>query len=90
MRDTEREAETQAEGEAGSLWGARCGTRSQDPRSRPELKADAQPLSHPGVPTSLLILMSFPYFYLRVISLFVCWIYFPEVMNFHEDDENSC
>ena len=28
MRDTQREAETQAEGEAGSLWGARCGTRS--------------------------------------------------------------
>ena len=26
MRDTEREAETQAEGEAGSVQGARCGT----------------------------------------------------------------
>ena len=26
MRDTEREAETQAEGEAGSPWGAQCGT----------------------------------------------------------------
>ena len=25
-RHTQREAETQAEGEAGSLWGARCGT----------------------------------------------------------------
>ena len=32
MRDTEREAETQAEGEKGSLQGARCGTQSQDPR----------------------------------------------------------
>ena len=31
MRDTHREAETQAEGEAGSLQGARHGTRSQDP-----------------------------------------------------------
>ena len=32
MRDTHthREAETQAEGEAGSMQGARCGTRSQD------------------------------------------------------------
>ena len=49
MRDTHREAETQAEGEAASLWGARCGT---DPRilgSQPEGKAVAQPLSHPGV-----------------------------------------
>ena len=27
MRDTEREAETQAEGETGFPWGARCGTR---------------------------------------------------------------
>ena len=31
MRDTQREAETQAEGEAGSLQGAQCGTPSQDP-----------------------------------------------------------
>ena len=30
MTDTERGAETQAEGEAGSLRGARGGTRSQD------------------------------------------------------------
>ena len=30
MTDTEREAETQAEGEAGSLRGVRCGTPSQD------------------------------------------------------------
>ena len=35
MRDTEREAETQAEGEAGSLWGAGCGTQSYDPRIMP-------------------------------------------------------
>ena len=39
MRDTQREADTQAEGEAGS--GA--------PGSRPEPKADAQPLCHPDV-----------------------------------------
>ena len=31
MRDTEREAETQAEeGEAGSMQGAQCGTGSQE------------------------------------------------------------
>ena len=50
MRDTYREeAETQAEGEAGSMQGARCGTPSRTP-GIPEPKADAQPLSHPGVP----------------------------------------
>ena len=30
MRDTEREVETPAEGQAGSLRGAQCWTRSQD------------------------------------------------------------
>ena len=49
-RVREKEAETQAEGEAGSTQGARCGTRSRDSGSRPGPKADAQPLSHPGVP----------------------------------------
>ena len=50
-RHTKREAETQAEGEAGSMQGARCGTRSRIPVSYPEPKADAQPPSHPGVPS---------------------------------------
>ena len=54
MRDTERQAETQAEGEADSSWGAQWETRSQDSGSRLEMKADAQPLSHPGVPRSVL------------------------------------
>ena len=53
MREREREAETQAKGEAGSMKGARCGTRSWIPGSHPETKADAQPLSHPGVPCIL-------------------------------------
>ena len=35
MRDTQREAETQAEGEADSSQGARCGTRSPDPGIMP-------------------------------------------------------
>ena len=50
MRDTEREreAETQAEGEEGALQGARCGTRSRDPRVMPWAKGGAKPLSHPG------------------------------------------
>ena len=54
MRDTQREAETQgeaetqAEGEAISLQGARCGLDPRTLGSPSELKADAQPLSHPG------------------------------------------
>ena len=48
MRDPEREAETQAEGEAGSLHGARWGLDPGTLGSRPKPKADAQPLSHPG------------------------------------------
>ena len=57
MRDTEREAETQTKGEAGSPWGAGCRTRSQDPGITPEPKADAQPLSHPGIPVVLNIML---------------------------------
>ena len=52
-REREREGETQAEGEAGSMQGAQRGTLGLDPGtpgSRPGLKADVQPLSHPGVP----------------------------------------
>ena len=41
MRDTQREAGTQAEGEAGSPQGAQCGTQSPDLGSHPEPKADA-------------------------------------------------
>ena len=48
MRDTE--AETQAEGEAGSMWGADVGLDPRTPGPRPEPKAGAPLLSHPGVP----------------------------------------
>ena len=64
MRDTEREAETKAEGEAGSMQGAGCGTHPRTPGSQPdpevmsewlsEPKADTQPLSHPGTPKLIL------------------------------------
>ena len=53
MRDTEREAETQAEGEAGSLQEP---DGRLDPRtmgSGPEPKADTQPLRLPGCPRHL-------------------------------------
>ena len=40
---------TQAEGEAGSLWGPNVELHPRTPASRPEPMADAQPLSHPGV-----------------------------------------
>ena len=49
MRDTEREAETQAEGEAGSMQGAHVGLDPRTPGSCPEPKADTQPLSPAGV-----------------------------------------
>ena len=46
-REKEREAETQAEGEASPMQGARCWTPSQDSRISPCAKAR---LSHPGIP----------------------------------------
>ena len=53
MRDTEREAETQAEGEAGSVQGARCWTQSLVSRITPWAEGGAKPLSHLGCPISL-------------------------------------
>ena len=49
MRDSEREAETGAEGEAGSPWGAQYKTQSQDLGSRPEQKVtlNAEPPRSP-------------------------------------------
>ncbi|CAK7306681.1 hypothetical protein VULLAG_LOCUS12721 [Vulpes lagopus] len=45
MRDTQREAETQAEGEAGPMQGARSGTRSRDSRIMPWAEGGTKPLS---------------------------------------------
>ena len=50
MRDMQREAETQTEGETGSLWKPDMGLDPGALGSQPELKADAQPLNHPGAP----------------------------------------
>ena len=52
----ERERGRDIEGEAGSLQGAPCGAQSWTLGSHPELKADAQPLSHPGIPSGDLFL----------------------------------
>ena len=48
--ETQREAETQAEGEAGSMQGPRCGTRSRVSRITPQAKGGAKLLSHWGCP----------------------------------------
>ena len=52
----EREAETQAEGEAGSMHREPdVGFDPGSPGSRPGPKAGAKPLRHPGIPISLII-----------------------------------
>ena len=50
MRDTERDPETQAEGEGASYGEPKAGLDPRTPGSRPELKAGTQPLSPPGTP----------------------------------------
>ena len=47
-RHTHTEAETQLEGEVGSMQEPDAGLDPGTPGSPPEPKADAQPLSHPG------------------------------------------
>ena len=50
----EREAETQAEGEAGSMQGARCGIRSQVSRIAPWAKGRRQTAAPPRDPSHYL------------------------------------
>ena len=58
MRDREREAETQAEGEAGSMYREPdVGFDPGSPGLRPGPKAGAKPLRHPGIPWKLLKLI---------------------------------
>ena len=52
-RHRQREAETQAEGEAGPLQGVRCGTPSQVSRITPWAEGGTKQLSHPGCPRLL-------------------------------------
>ena len=54
--EREREAETQAEGEAGSMHREPdVGFDPRSPGSRPAPKAGAKPLRHPGIPNSRLL-----------------------------------
>ena len=55
MRDREREPQTQAEEEAGSMQGVRCGTPSWDPRITPQAAGGANPLRHRGCPTNKIL-----------------------------------
>ena len=62
MRDTQREADIEAEGEAGSSWEPDAGLNRRTPGLRPKPKTDTQLLSHPGVPKTLIksIVVLFP------------------------------
>ena len=60
MRDTERESER--EGEAGPMQGARCRLHPGSPASRPGPEAGAKPLSHPEIPSPFLKLQVGTYF----------------------------
>ena len=51
VTEREREAETQAEEEAGSMhWEPDVGFDPGSPGSRPGPKTGAKPLRHPGIP----------------------------------------
>ena len=50
MIEREREAETQAEGEAGSMLEPDAGLNPGTPGSHPGPKAGKKPLSHPRIP----------------------------------------
>ena len=56
VTEREREAETQAEGETGSMhWEPNVGFDPGSPGSCPGPKAGAKPLRHPGIPNILFL-----------------------------------
>ena len=58
MIEREREAETQAEGEAGSMhWEPDVGFDPGSPGSRPRPKAGAKPLRRLGIPTPFVLIL---------------------------------
>ena len=61
-RERERSAETQAKGEAGSMQGARRGTRSWVSRIRPWAEDGAKSPSHLGCPKMIVF-----YFFLNIL-----------------------
>ena len=76
--EREREAETQAEGEAGSMHREPdVGLDPGSPGSRPRPKAGAKPLRHPGIPSS----SKFSHLYATntvKFSVFFIFIFFPK------------
>ena len=65
VTEREREAETQAEGEAGSMHREPdMGFDPVSPGSHPGPKAGAKPLRHPGIPTYFLNMCSNHFFFL--------------------------
>ena len=54
MRDTHTEEETQAEGEAGAMQGAQCGTQSHDSRNTPWAKGKCSTAVPPKCPKTSL------------------------------------
>ena len=70
----EREAETQAEGEAGSMHREPdVGFDPESPGSRPGPKAGAKPLRHPGIPGSVFC----ENFYVYIHEILVYSLFFP-------------
>ena len=59
MRGTEREAETQAEGEAGSIQGARCGTGSRDSGIMPWAEGRCSTAEPPRWPSKSIFWISY-------------------------------
>ena len=69
VTEREREAETQAEGEAGSMhWDPDVGFDPGSPGSRPGPKAGAKPLRHPGIPHFQVETLARSYFHLTFLQ----------------------
>ena len=77
MRDTHRERQRHRQREKQAPYGEpNVGLDPRTPGSCPKLKAEAQPLSHPGVPMILIVKEKYQNIYIKI--LYICiqvWIY---------------
>ena len=81
MRDTQRKAETQAEGEAGSLRGAQCGIWSWDPRVMPWAEGRRSTTEHPRLQylwhTCVFYTYNYLYIYMYTHSVYIERVFQP-------------
>ena len=81
MRETEREA--------GSMQGARCGTRSRVSRIVPWAEGSTKPLSPPGCPSMVFFCVCFTTSFLLCYKEYVSFFFMKESISFSSKEKKK-